>query len=299
MINLVRTFSEIWRNRSRLKDVVGINRRNVELVYAYNKRRDYPLVDDKIVCKKLLESGGVPVANTVCVCEGLFALPRVMAVLREREQFVVKPANGSGGDGIMVLGQRTESGWKSAGGRDVSEDELRQHIASIVFGAHSKQLDDYAFVEERIFPHPLFAEFFDGGLSDIRLIFLGDDCLMSMVRIPTRASGGRANLHQGGIGVAVDIATGLTTRAVFRGQAVEIHPETGGLLVGRQLPHWEQTVDVARRAAGCVPLGYVGVDIVIDRVRGPLVLELNARPGLEIQNINGRPLGPVVDAVLS
>ena len=40
---------EIWRNRDGLDDVVGINRRNVELVYAFNQRKDYPLVDDKII----------------------------------------------------------------------------------------------------------------------------------------------------------------------------------------------------------------------------------------------------------
>ena len=43
---------------------------------------------------------------------------------------------------------------------------------------------------------------------------------MGMVRIPTLASGGRANLHQGGIGVAMDLATGLTFRAVSRGESV-------------------------------------------------------------------------------
>ena len=120
---------------------------------------------------------------------------------------------------------------------------------------------------------------------------------MGMVRIPTLASGGRANLHQGGIGVAMNLATGVTFRAVSRGESVLRHPETGGALIGRQLPHWEQTLEVARLAAASVPLGYVGVDIVVDAVRGPLVLELNARPGLEIQNINGRGLGAALAAV--
>jgi alpha-L-glutamate ligase-like protein len=299
MFKLASTVAGLWRGRARLKDVVGINRRNVELVYAHNRRRDYPLVDDKIVCKALMDAGGVPVARTIVVCEGLFAVPQVVALLRERENFVVKPANGSGGDGIIVIGERTEDGWKTAKGRPITESQLREHFANIVFGAFSKQLDDRAFVEERIVPDPLFAEFFSGGVSDIRLILLKGECVMSMVRIPTLASGGRANLHQGGIGVAVDIETGLTTRAVFRGQSVTHHPETGGLLVGRQIPRWAETRDVASRAAACVPLGYVGVDIVIDAVRGPLVLELNARPGLEIQNINDRCLGPIVEAVLA
>ena len=33
-------------------------------------------------------------------------------------------------------------------------------------------------------------------------------------------------------------------------------------------------------------MGYLGVDIVIDATAGPLMLELNARPGLNIQIAN-------------
>jgi hypothetical protein len=33
-------------------------------------------------------------------------------------------------------------------------------------------------------------------------------------------------------------------------------------------------------------LGYQGIDLVLDRERGPLLLELNARPGLNIQIAN-------------
>jgi alpha-L-glutamate ligase-like protein len=297
-MNVFTKIADIWTNRAGLKDVVGINRRNVELVYAYNRRADYPLVDDKIVCKALLEKGGVNCAPTICVCEGLFEVQKTAEILRNHENFVVKPASGSGGDGIIVVGERVEDGWLTAKGNLLTEDDLRQHLANIVFGAFSKQLDDRAFVEVRIIPHPLFVEFYSGGVSDIRLIYLEGRLLMSMVRIPTRMSGGRANLHQGGIGVAVDIVTGMTTRAVCKGEVITHHPETGGLLVGRQIPMWEETVEVARRADACVPLGYIGVDIVMDAERGPLVLEMNARPGLEIQNINGTPLGPIVAEAL-
>ena len=38
-------------------------------------------------------------------------------------------------------------------------------------------------------------------------------------------------------------------------------------------------------------LGYLGVDVVIDREQGPLILELNARPGLAIQIANQSGLG--------
>ena len=269
----------------------------MELVYAYNRRRDYPLVDNKIRCKLLLEDQGVAVAPTVAVCEGLFAIPKVMEVLGKRGDFVIKPANGSGGDGILVVNERTEGRWTTASGTVISATELRQHLANIVFGAFSKQLEDQAFVEERLVPHPFFAELYGRGVCDIRLLFLRGHSLMAMVRVPTRRSNGRANLHQGGIGVAVDLESGRTTHAMRFGVAVEKHPENGVPLLGITLPMWPETIELARRASQCVPLGYVGVDIVIDEALGPLVLELNARPGLEIQNVNGRPLGPVVEAL--
>ena len=39
-----------------------------------------------------------------------------------------------------------------------------------------------------------------------------------------------------------------------------------------------------------IALGYMGIDFVIDQRYGPQILELNVRPGLEIQNVNGKGL---------
>jgi D-alanine-D-alanine ligase-like ATP-grasp enzyme len=44
-------------------------------------------------------------------------------------------------------------------------------------------------------------------------------------------------------------------------------------------------------------LGYLGVDIVLDRDKGPLLLELNARPGLSIQIANGAGLVPRLEVI--
>ena len=40
------------------------------------------------------------------------------------------------------------------------------------------------------------------------------------------------------------------------------------------------------RATDATELGYVGADVVIDQRRGPVILELNARPGLGVQLAN-------------
>ena len=282
---------QAFRMRAQYGSLVGMNARNVSLVRKYNRREDYRFADDKILCKSVMVAAGVAVPTTVAIGDGLRDIPRLIDLLRGRGSFVVKPASGSGGDGIVVVGEAGEGGWQTAKGRFVSEEAMARHLAEIVFGAFSKDLEDRILIEERVVPHALFAEFFAGGVSDIRIILLEGEPLMGMVRIPTLASGGRANLHQGGLGVAMDLQTGRTFRAVSKGVSIWRHPETGGALLGRQLPHWEETMSTARRAATSVPLGYVGVDLVVDAVKGPMVLELNARPGLEIQNINARGLG--------
>lgn len=290
-------FRDMMRNRDEL---IGINRRNVELVYRNNARRDYPQADDKLLAKELFRKSDVPTPETLAVCDGLYSVQPVAHSLLEHEHFVVKPGKSSGGQGILVVKDQLEPGvWQKAGGGTVDVSMLRHHLAEIVFGVFSKQLEDHAFIERRITPHPLFQELWPDGLCDVRVITLKREPIFSMVRVPTAQSGGKANLHQGGLGLAVDLDTGRTTRAFHRGTTIERHPETGMALVGLELPDWPLLLDVARRAAAAVKLGYLGVDIVVDRERGPLVLEVNARPGLEIQNVHGKGLGPALERVLA
>lgn len=273
--------------------VVGINRRNVELIYPNNPRRHYPIADDKLLAKKILREHGVPVPETLAVAPGLFAVPSLIARIREESHIVLKPANGSGGVGILVLGELLEPGrWRRAGGAIIDEGQVAQHSADVVFGAYSGQLEDELFVERRIIPHPLFAGLWGDGLCDVRVLSLKGEPVMAMVRVPTARSGGRANLHQGGLGLAIDLATGTTVRAVSLGQAIATHPESGAPLLGLSIPAWPEILDVVRRTSAAVPLGYLGVDVVVDHQRGPMVLEINVRPGLEIQNVNGRGLTP-------
>ena len=284
--------------RARTGEVVGINRRNLLLIYPHNPRRLYPLADDKLLAKEHFAAAEVPTPRTLAVCDGLYAVPRTVEALRDEAHLVVKPASGSGGGGILVLGERLGSGrWRRAGGGEVNAFELQRHLANIVFGVHSNQLEDRAFVERRVQPHPFFAELWADGLCDVRVITLKGTPILSMVRVPTAESGGRANLHQGGLGIAVDLQTGRTLRALHHGEPVERHPETGRPLVGLQVPCWEDIVAVARRAAAAVPLGYLGVDVVVDETHGPLVLEINVRPGLEIQNVHRAGLWPKVVAI--
>ncbi len=291
-----------WLNRlratlasalTRRSAVYGMNRRNVELVYPHNPRTLYPTADDKLLAKEILGAAGVPVPPTLASCASMRDLPRVMDILRRTESFVIKPSQGGGGHGIIVVGERCgPDRWVRAGGGTVCIDELHTHLADIVFGAYARgALKDRAMVEPRIVAHPTYATLWPDGLCDVRIITLKARPLMAMVRVPTARSGGKANLHQRGLGLGVDLQTGIVQRAVCEGRPLEVHPDTGTQLVGLTMPLWDQTVDVAVRAAQAVSLGYLGVDIVVDAQSGPLILEINARAGLEIQNVNALGLG--------
>ncbi len=120
----------------------------------------------------------------------------------------------------------------------------------------------------------------------MRVITLLGYPAMAMLRLPTRVSNGKANLHQGAIGVGIDIQTGLTCGGVLHNEPIAYHPDTLNTTVGLQVPHWDKILNIAAAAYELTGLGYLGVDIVLDKFEGPLMLELNARPGLNIQIAN-------------
>ncbi len=84
----------------------------------------------------------------------------------------------------------------------------------------------------------------------------------------------------------MDIDRGILLTAVHRNGIVSHHPDTGQAITGIVIPHWEEILHLAAGAGDMTGLGYIGVDVVMDENRGPLLLELNARPGLQIQMAN-------------
>jgi alpha-L-glutamate ligase-like protein len=280
-----RNWGARWRAFLQRRDeLLGMNARNLEVIFEYNHRKDFPLVDDKCVTKALLSAAGVPVPITLGVIEGFLELEGLEKILAPFSDFVIKPACGSGGSGVFLAAGRAPGGVLSASGRFITEKEVRRHVAEILYGSFSTNRSDKALIEERLLPHAFFKEFYPIGLADIRVIVFKGEPVLCMLRLPTAGSHGTANLHQGGVGLGVDIRTGKTTSAICRGQNVEMHPDSGKALLGATVPLWDDLVKTAAKAASQVPLGYVGVDLVLVPGNKVVVLELNARPGLQIQN---------------
>jgi len=284
--------------RLRERGVLGINDRNAAFTLLYNQRDRYPLVDDKALTKALALKHGVAVPELYEVIEIDRQIRDLPTRLAAHEEFVVKPARGSQGDGILVITGRGRGGYRTIDGHIVSDEELAFHLSNILSGIYSLGgTADKALIEYRVKFAPVFDAVTYRGVPDLRIIvFLGVP-VMAMVRLPTRQSGGRANLHKGAIGAGIDMSRGVTLTAVLGNNIVEAHPDTGAAVPGIQIPGWERLLEIAARSYELTGLGYQGIDIVLDRDLGPLVLELNARPGLAIQIANRAGLRGRLEAV--
>jgi alpha-L-glutamate ligase-like protein len=292
----------IFKAARRLREagVLGMNRRNAEYIMNYNARSAFPLVDNKVLTKELAGRYGIPTPPLYHLirCHGdMKALDRNLEGKRE---FALKPARGSGGNGIILVTDRVKGGYVRQSGKVVTEEELFYHISGILSGIYSLEgLEDIAIIEGLIHPDPIFSAITHKGVPDIRIVVCRGVPVMAMTRLPTRASDGKANLHAGALGAGIDIAEGVTLTAVHGSSVVTHHPDTGNPVAGIKVPFWEEMLLVAARTFDMTVLGYLGVDLVIDRQRGPLLLELNARPGLQIQVANGSGLRSRLEQVES
>lgn len=273
--------------------MLSMNRRNVDYIARYNERSSYPLVDNKLKTKLVVAEYGVKT-------------PRLLQVVRQqheishfREQadawggFAIKPAKGSGGKGITVITGREDGEYIKTSGARVGIDTLERHLSNILAGLYSLAgAPDVAIVENLVQPIPLLSEYSFQGVPDIRIVVFQGYPVMAMLRLATTISDGKANLHQGAVGVGLDIATGQSLNAVMFNRPITLHPDTGHTLSNLKIDDWEQMLVMASRCYEATGLGYMGVDLVVDINEGPLLLELNARPGLAIQMANGRGLLP-------
>ena len=270
--------------------VLGLNERNTDYIMRFNPRGLYPRVDDKALTKELAIDAGMAVPELYGIISNQGEAREFGAIVGERDSFVIKPAQGSGGDGILVVtgrSKRKRNSFRLSSGVLISEAEIAHHISNIISGQYSLSGNlDKALIEYCVRFDPVFAGVSYQGVPDIRVIVYRGYPTMAMVRLPTRASDGKANLHQGAIGVGIDMSSGETLTGVLDNEVVDEHPDTGALVAGLHIPHWDFILQSSARGYDVTDLGYLGVDMVIDRELGPLILEMNARPGLNIQIAN-------------
>jgi len=283
---------EIARRLRRI-GLIGIGQRNADYVLMHNPREFYPRVDDKLITKKLAIAAGLPVPELYAVVREEHEIAELHEKIKTRDSFVVKPAHGSGGDGILVIHGRRGDKYRRANGALMPRDEFEHHLSNGLSGLFSLGgQPDHLLVEYCVQFDPVFERVSYKGVPDVRIIVFMGYPVMAMIRLPTRLSDGKANLHQGAIGVGIDLPTGTTKRGVWGSEIIRDHPDTENTIVGLVIPRWDDLLHMAARCHELSGLGYIGVDFVLDRDHGPMILELNARPGLSIQMANANGLQP-------
>lgn len=283
--------------------ILGMNARNLDFIRPYNPKSVKQVADDKLLCKRTLRKGGVPVP-------ALLGKIRNLAEIESFDweslpgSFVLKPNRGFGGSGIIVVYGRKKNHpdtWVRADGSGVTIHDLKGHIQNILEGSYSlSNTPDIAFFEERLKLHKTFKPYAYKGIPDIRIIVFNKVPVMAMLRLPTKESDGKANLQLGGIGVGIDLASGVTTTAVLgkKSKLIDYIPKSRLLLSGIRIPYWNDILDLAVQSQIVSGLGFLGADVAIDRDRGPVFLEINARPGLSIQVANQSGLKERLNRVL-
>ncbi len=281
------------------KEVLGLNRRNQEYVRPFNSPSSKSIADNKILTKRILK-------------KELIQTPEVYKLIRTKRQlefldwdslpksFVIKPNQGTGGNGIIVFygKKKGKMEWIRPNGTTMSQRDIVLHIENILEGRFSMgSKNDIAIIEERIKTDPLLKQYSYKGVPDIRIICFNQVPVMAMLRLPTKRSNGTANLHSGAICTGIDVGTGITTYSMHMrphsllSDTYEIIDSTIDLkenkpLSGIQIPSWTTLLEIALKCQKATGLGYIGVDIALDAEKGPVIFEVNARPGLGIQVAN-------------
>ncbi|GHE19552.1 alpha-L-glutamate ligase-like protein [Halomonas urumqiensis] len=282
----------------RIKGIVGMNRRNIRYIGRYNNRRLYPLVDDKLKTKLLAQEYGITTPALIGTVTTQFGVKHIRDMLEGHAGFVIKPAKGSGGKGILVIEHTDQDAYIKPSGVRLTLEDIERHVSNILSGLYSLGgTPDVAVIEALINFDERLAEYTYEGVPDIRVIVFKGYPVMAMMRLSTAASDGKANLHQGAVGVGLDISSGAAIRGVQFDRTRHDHPDTGHELASLRIPDWHTLLVLAAGCFEMTGLGYIGTDMVLDRDHGPMLLELNARPGLAIQMANGEGLRRRLDLI--
>ncbi|MFA7676062.1 MAG: sugar-transfer associated ATP-grasp domain-containing protein [Candidatus Shapirobacteria bacterium] len=280
-------------NLKKYRQFLTKNERN-KIYLRKNSASGKAIADSKFRTKRTISKAGVSVPKLIA----RFKTEQDLAKFRWEDlegNFVIKPESGYGGEGIIIVRKRGKwaGEWQKMNGEIVKSYDLNLHCQEILAGKYSLHaMPDRVLVEERIKIHPMFLSLTKAGTPDIRVIVYNNVPVMAMFRVPTEKSGGKANLQQGAMGLGIDLASGITTFGI-EGKGEEVYrihdygKKKKRKVNGIKIPFWREILETAINCQKAIPsLGFMGVDVVLDKEKGPMVLEVNARPGLSIQICN-------------
>lgn len=270
------------------RDILGMNARDL-LYTKLNSSQAKGFTNSKYATKALLNNKSIPtpeVYGVLATSEDVQDFPWESM----KDNFVIKPTNGNAGKGVVPFRKKhpDKTRWTTVIGDSWSLDDIKLHCYDILEGQYSTYGRDHSvIIEERVPIHPTLRKYTYKGTPDIRVVVFNHVPVMALLRLPTKESEGRANQSQGAIGVGIDMATGITTHAAANfDHMITYMPGTKWKLHGIKIPFWKGLLKTAVEAADAAQLAYAGIDLFVHEDKGPMVVELNANPGLSIQIAN-------------
>ena len=293
------------------------NARNLLYIKRYNPKKTIRLADNKFKTKQFLEERGIPVPRTYALIRSRWELQKFDFDILP-ENFVVKPNRWSKWRGILIVKKLRDEEvnlverpfwWFSLSGffkwqssleenkfyfkvwdRILDQKSFKRQLVDILDGKYSISPRDEILIEEKLKPSETFQDFCKYWLADIRVITFNLVPVAAMVRMPTPDSGGKANLAQWALGLGVDLSSWEIKTLFFKWELfVDKFPSDYAHLKGKKIPYWDDVLLFSSKIQYFVNLGYLALDWVITP-NGPKLLEMNARAGLEIQNVALVPL---------
>jgi alpha-L-glutamate ligase-like protein len=185
---------DLIRTARRLKEIglVGLNQRNANYILMYNQRKFYPRVDDKLITKQMAIDHGLPVPELYAVVKEEHEIEELHSKIADKEQFVVKPAHGSGGDGILVITGRKGDNYRKASGQMINRADFNHHVSNALSGLFSLGgQPDHVLVEYCVQFDPIFDHVSYKGVPDIRIIVFKDSLAYQAKRWQSQFASGR------------------------------------------------------------------------------------------------------------
>lgn len=206
--------------------------------------------------------------------------------IKDKDIIIAKPQNGMCGKGIEKIKVK-----------DYKPDALYKYL-------NNKKL---VILEELVHQHSIINKLHSHSVNTIRMVSILKDNEVHIVASYMRIGNGKIvdNFNSGGMVVPVDVKNGVIKYPAMdkAGNLYKKHPLSKINIIGFQVPLWEESLALVKKAAKEIPeLGIVGWDVSITN-NGPLLIEANQFPGHDIYQLpphtpDGIGMLPVFEAVM-
>lgn len=186
--------------------------------------------------------------------------------LEKHGRVFMKPLGGSCGRGIFILDQ---------------EDYVQN-------GSSVEQYRSF-IAEELINQHDVIKKLNPNAVNTVRIITYRGVVLIAVLKLGT-GSNIVDNQHANGLNGNIDLETGITNSPFLdlEYKPYYRHPDTGEVLLGVQIPHWQELkVKVESAAQELCEVPYIGWDVAVTP-SGIAIIEANEAPGHDLAQGAGK-----------